>query len=91
MSFKNYFALQHSVSPELAIHGIPVDNFSRTTSGGVNLSRFSAGIDLSEPASSNWSSKTSVKFEVHLIQSSSISKSYFYCSSLSKHLPISLH
>ncbi|KAL3620245.1 Outer envelope protein 39, chloroplastic [Castilleja foliolosa] len=55
--------IQHSVSPELGIHGIPVDNFSRSGSGGVNLSRFSVGVDLSEPASSNWSSKTNVKFE----------------------------
>nr|GLL31347.1 outer envelope protein 80, chloroplastic isoform X1 [Ipomoea trifida]GMD14461.1 outer envelope protein 80, chloroplastic isoform X1 [Ipomoea batatas] len=55
--------VQHSVSPEIGIHGIPVDNFSRSESGGVNLSRFSAGLDLSEPASSNWSSKTSIRFE----------------------------
>ncbi|KAL0370235.1 UNVERIFIED_CONTAM: Outer envelope protein 39, chloroplastic [Sesamum angustifolium] len=57
------FIIQHSISPEVGIHGLPVDNFSRSVSGGVNLCRFSAGIDLSEPASSNWSSKTSVKFE----------------------------
>ncbi|PIN01916.1 hypothetical protein CDL12_25572 [Handroanthus impetiginosus] len=57
------FIIQHSMSPETGIHGIPVDNFSRTRSGGVNLRRFSAGVDLSEPASSNWSSKTSVKIE----------------------------
>lgn len=55
---------QHSVSPEVGIHGVPVDNFSRTGSGGVNLCRFSAGVELDEPGSSNWSSKTSVKFEV---------------------------
>ncbi|KAL0460837.1 UNVERIFIED_CONTAM: Outer envelope protein 39, chloroplastic [Sesamum latifolium] len=57
------FIIQHSISPEVGIHGLPVDNFSRSVSGGVNLCRFSAGVDLSEPASSNWSSKTSVKFE----------------------------
>ncbi|XP_076942748.1 outer envelope protein 39, chloroplastic-like [Bidens hawaiensis] len=57
------FILQHSVSPEVGIHGVPVDNFSRTQSGGVNLCRFSAGLDLDEPGSSNWSSKTSIKFE----------------------------
>ncbi|XP_051120247.1 outer envelope protein 39, chloroplastic isoform X2 [Andrographis paniculata] len=57
------FVIQHSTSPEMGTHGIPVDNFSRTVSGGVNLCRLSAGMDLSEPASSNWSSKTSVKFE----------------------------
>ncbi|XP_075512477.1 outer envelope protein 39, chloroplastic isoform X1 [Primulina tabacum] len=55
--------LQHCISPEIGIHGLPVDNFSRTASGGVNLYRLSAGVDLSEPGSSNWSSKTSVKFE----------------------------
>nr|GEX49268.1 outer envelope protein 80, chloroplastic [Tanacetum cinerariifolium] len=55
--------IQHSVSPEVGIHGVPVDNFSRTGSGGVNLCRFSAGVELDEPGSSNWNSKTSVKFE----------------------------
>lgn len=58
--------VQHSVSPEIGVHGIPVDNFSRSGGGGVNLCRFSAGLDLSEPASSNWSSKTSIKFEVSI-------------------------
>ncbi|XP_057782054.1 outer envelope protein 39, chloroplastic [Salvia miltiorrhiza] len=57
------FIIQHSISPEIGIHGIPVDNLSRSASGGVNLCRLSAGVDLSEPASSNWSSKTSIKFE----------------------------
>ncbi|CAI9105790.1 OLC1v1004803C2 [Oldenlandia corymbosa var. corymbosa] len=57
------FVVQHSVSPEIGVHGVPVDNFSRSGSGGVNLCRLSAGLDLSEPASSNWSSKTSIKFE----------------------------
>lgn len=57
------FSIQHSVSPEIGVHGVPVDNYSRSGSGGVNLCRFSAGLDLSEPASSNWSSKTSIKFE----------------------------
>ncbi|KAL8094339.1 outer envelope protein 39, chloroplastic isoform X1 [Apium graveolens] len=55
--------LQHSVSPEVAIHGLPFDNFSRSGSGDVNLCRVSAGLDLSEPAGTNWSSKTSIKFE----------------------------
>ncbi|PIA54292.1 hypothetical protein AQUCO_00900677v1 [Aquilegia coerulea] len=57
------FVIQHSVSPEIGVHGVPVDNFSRSGSGGVNLSRLSAGINLNEPASSNWSSTTSIKFE----------------------------
>lgn len=55
---------QHSLSPEIGVHGIPVDNFSRSGSGGVNLSRLSVGLDLNEPASSKWSSTTSIKFEV---------------------------
>ncbi|TKY48703.1 Outer envelope protein 80 [Spatholobus suberectus] len=57
------FVLQHSLSPEIGIHGIPVNNFSRSGSGGVNLSRLSVGMDLMEPASSKWSSTTSIKFE----------------------------
>ncbi|KAF6170005.1 hypothetical protein GIB67_034397 [Kingdonia uniflora] len=57
------FVIQHSMSPEIGVHGQPTDNFSRSGSGGVNLSHFSAGIDLSEPASSHWSSTTSIKFE----------------------------
>ncbi|KAK8503446.1 hypothetical protein V6N12_066136 [Hibiscus sabdariffa] len=57
------FVMQHSLSPEIGVHGIPVDNFSRSGSGGVNLSRLSVGLDLNEPASSKWSSTTSIKFE----------------------------
>lgn len=57
---------QHSISPEIGVHGLPVDNFSRSASGGVNLCRFSVGLDLSEPASYHWSSRTSVKFEVNV-------------------------
>lgn len=64
------------MSPEIGIHGIPADNFARSRSGGVNLSRLTAGIDLSEPASSNWSSKTSVKFEVRNIQSQNVTRSH---------------
>lgn len=55
---------QHSLSPEIGVHGTPYDNFSRSGSGGVNLSKLAVGLDLSEPASSKWSSTTSVKFEV---------------------------
>ncbi|GER39583.1 outer membrane OMP85 family protein [Striga asiatica] len=57
------FTIQHSISPELGIHGIPVDNFSRSGGGGVSLSRTSISVDLSEPLSSNLSSNTSAKFE----------------------------
>ncbi|KAL5151983.1 Outer envelope protein 80, chloroplastic [Glycine soja] len=57
------FVLQHSLSPEIGVHGIPVNNFSRSGSGGINLSRLSVGMDLKEPASSKWSSTTSIKFE----------------------------
>lgn len=61
------FIIQHSFSPEVGVHGFPVDNFSRSGSGGVNLSRFSVGVDLNEPSSSNWSSTTSIKFEVRFM------------------------
>uniref|UniRef100_A0A2P2KXW6 Bacterial surface antigen (D15) domain-containing protein n=1 Tax=Rhizophora mucronata TaxID=61149 RepID=A0A2P2KXW6_RHIMU len=57
------FLIHHSVSPEIGVHGIPIDNFSRSGSGGVNLSRLSVGLDLNEPASSPWSSTTTIKFE----------------------------
>ncbi|GLT48646.1 hypothetical protein SLA2020_222570 [Shorea laevis] len=57
------FVIQHSLSPEIGVHGTPLDNFSRSGSGGVNLSRFSVGLDLNEPASSKWSSTSSVKIE----------------------------
>ncbi|VVB04868.1 unnamed protein product [Arabis nemorensis] len=33
------FFIQHSLSPEIGVHGTPVDNFSRSGSGGVNLSK----------------------------------------------------
>lgn len=62
-----FFTAQHSISPEIGVHGVPVDNFSHSGSGDVNLCRFSAGLDLSEPANSNWGSKTSIKFEVNMI------------------------
>ncbi|KAJ1407455.1 putative outer envelope protein 80, chloroplastic-like [Sesbania bispinosa] len=58
------FVLQHSLSPEIGVHGIPINNFSRSGSGGVNLSRLSLGLDLKEPVSPKWSSTTSIKFEV---------------------------
>ncbi|XP_043692927.1 outer envelope protein 39, chloroplastic isoform X1 [Telopea speciosissima] len=57
------FVIQHSISPEIGVHGLPIDNFSRSGSGGINLCRLSAGVDVNEPASSNWTSTTSIKFE----------------------------
>lgn len=57
------FVIQHSISPEIGVHGVPMDNFSRSGSGGVNLSRLAVGLDLNEPASTKWSSTTSIKFE----------------------------
>lgn len=57
------FVIQHSLSPEVGVHGVPIDNFSRSGSGGVNLSRLSLGLDISEPISSKWSNTTSLKFE----------------------------
>lgn len=56
--------LQHSLSPEIGVHGMPMDNFSRSGSGGVNLSQLSVGLDLTEPANSNWSSTTSIRVKV---------------------------
>lgn len=57
------FVFQHSITPEVAVHGLPINNFSRSGSGGVNLCRISAGVDLNEPATSHWSTTTSLKFE----------------------------
>ncbi|KAL6562747.1 Outer envelope protein 39, chloroplastic [Orobanche gracilis] len=57
------FVLQHSLSPEIGVHGIPIKNYSRSGSGGVNLSKLSVGLDLKEPMSTKWSSTTSIKFE----------------------------
>ncbi|XP_047328035.1 outer envelope protein 39, chloroplastic [Impatiens glandulifera] len=57
------FVIQHSISPDIGIHGLPVDNFSRSGSGGVNLSRVSVGLDLNEPASSQWGSLISMRLE----------------------------
>ncbi|CAN6465143.1 unnamed protein product [Victoria cruziana] len=57
------FVVQHSIAPELSVHGMPVDNFSRSGSGGVNLCRLSAGLNLNEPASAAWSSTTSIRYE----------------------------
>ncbi|XP_044504648.1 outer envelope protein 39, chloroplastic-like isoform X2 [Mangifera indica] len=57
------FFVQHSLSEEIGIHGVPIENFSHSGSGGVNLSRLSLGLDMSEPASSRWTSTTSIKFE----------------------------
>ena len=61
--FVNYF-LQHFISHEITVHGTLIENFSRTGSGSVNLSRLLVGLDLTELASSQWSS-TSLKFEVN--------------------------
>lgn len=57
------FVVQHSLSPDIGVHGTPLDNFSRSGSGGVNLSRLSLGLDINEPGSSKWSSTTSIKYE----------------------------
>ncbi|CAL9169738.1 outer envelope protein 39, chloroplastic-like [Musa acuminata AAA Group] len=62
------FTIQYSVTPETAVHGLPVDHFSHSGSGSVNLCRFSAGVDFNEPSTSHWSSTTGIKFEhVHPI------------------------
>ncbi|KAE9611441.1 hypothetical protein Lal_00011862 [Lupinus albus] len=60
--------IQHSVSPEVGIHGIPMNNFSHSESRGVRLSKSSIGLDMHEPSSSNWSTTTSVYFKhIHFI------------------------
>ncbi|GAB2274538.1 Outer envelope protein 39, chloroplastic [Dionaea muscipula] len=56
------FLVQHSISPVVGVDSLPIDN-SHSATGGLNLSRFSAGLHLTEPASSNWSSATSIKVE----------------------------
>ena len=58
------FYLLYSFSPEIGVHGFTVANFSGSVSDGVDLSRFSMGRDVNDPLSSNWSNKTSLKFEV---------------------------
>ncbi|KAI4386150.1 hypothetical protein MLD38_004109 [Melastoma candidum] len=57
------FIIQHSISPEIGVHGTPIDNFSRCGSGGINLSQLSIGLDLTEPLYSNWSNTTSIRFK----------------------------
>uniref|UniRef100_A0A452ZIB6 Bacterial surface antigen (D15) domain-containing protein n=1 Tax=Aegilops tauschii subsp. strangulata TaxID=200361 RepID=A0A452ZIB6_AEGTS len=57
------FVIQHSMTPEIAVHGFPADNFTRSGSRGVNLSRLSLGVEINEPTTSKWTSGTSVKFE----------------------------
>ncbi|KAK7270324.1 hypothetical protein RIF29_23383 [Crotalaria pallida] len=60
--------IQHSVSPEVGIHGIPMNNFSHSASRGARLSKFSIGLDMHEPSSSKWSNTTSVYFKhIHFI------------------------
>jgi hypothetical protein len=55
---------QHSVTPEIAVHGSPVDNFTQSGSRGINLCRFSLGFDIGESLTPNWSNTTTIKFEV---------------------------
>ncbi|PKA66048.1 Outer envelope protein 80, chloroplastic [Apostasia shenzhenica] len=69
--FLAHCCLQHSITPEIAVHGLPVNNLSQSGSCGINISRFSAGVDLTEPPNTKWSTKTSIRFEllfVFLIQ-----------------------
>lgn len=54
------------MTPEIAVHGFPADNFTRSGSRGVNLSRLSLGVEINEPTTSNWTTGTSVKFEVSI-------------------------
>ena len=59
-----FFPLQHSVTPEIGIHGIPMNDFSHSESGGVRLSKLSIGLDMNEPSSCNWKTTTGVHFKV---------------------------
>ncbi|XP_078176223.1 outer membrane OMP85 family protein isoform X1 [Carex rostrata] len=57
------FVFKHSVTPEIAVHGSPVDNFTQSGSRGINLCRFSLGFDIGESITPNWSNTTTIKFE----------------------------
>lgn len=57
------FVIQHSITPEVAVHGIPVNRLSQTEGGEINISRLSVGVDLTEPPNTKWSTKTSIRFE----------------------------
>ncbi|WJX18472.1 hypothetical protein P8452_08267 [Trifolium repens] len=55
--------IQHSISPEVRIHGIPMNNFSQSASQGLRLSKLSIGLDFNEPSTSNWRTSTGVYFK----------------------------
>ncbi|KAK1270463.1 hypothetical protein QJS04_geneDACA012916 [Acorus gramineus] len=57
------FVVQHSITPEIGVLGVPLEGFTHSGGCGINLRRFSMGVDFSEPPSSHWSSTTSVKLE----------------------------
>ncbi|XP_052731123.1 outer envelope protein 39, chloroplastic [Vigna angularis] len=45
--------IKHSVSPEVRIHGIPMNSFRHSQSQGVRLSELSIGFDYVEPSESD--------------------------------------
>ncbi|RDX95581.1 hypothetical protein CR513_21877, partial [Mucuna pruriens] len=45
--------IKHSVSPEVGIHGIPLNKFSHSLCRGVRLSKLSIGYDSIEPSESD--------------------------------------
>ncbi|KEH42570.1 outer membrane OMP85 family protein [Medicago truncatula] len=55
--------IQHLISPEVGIHGVPMNNFSQSVSQGLRLSKLSIGLDFNEPSTSNWSTSTGVYFK----------------------------
>ncbi|KAL5068103.1 hypothetical protein RYX36_018990 [Vicia faba] len=60
--------LQHSISPEVRIHGIPMNNFSQSASQGLSFSKLSIGLDFDEPSTSKWRTSTGVQFKhLHFI------------------------
>jgi hypothetical protein len=82
------------MTPEIAVHGFPADNFTRSGSRGINLSRLSLGVELNEPSTSNWTSGTSVKFEVDIYPNPVVGLPLvifiFFLSFLQVHLIISV-
>ncbi|KAG4981950.1 hypothetical protein JHK87_026699 [Glycine soja] len=58
--------IKHSVSPEVGIHGIPMNKFSHSLSRGVRLSKLSIGFDYIAPSESDSSKAkaTGVYFKV---------------------------
>ena len=68
----NFFLSQHSLGPEVSLQGPSLEDSVNPRRSAVHLSRFSAAVDICEPACSSWVSSTSVKLEVSAINFISI-------------------